>query len=153
MSGDYSEFQGKKVLVVRKLDKPNEKGESAVEVEGLAQSANELGILIKPKGKVQLELIPADEIEEVSYAPEKAKALKAKTLKPVEYGQARTHLLERHGVDLEWANAVTEQEAFDYHKSLDHEELKLGHVHGDKSASPASEAIAEAENEEEDAVA
>lgn len=147
MSADYSEFQGKKVVVVRNLSEPNEKGESAVEIEGLAQSANELGILIKPKGKVSLELIPADEIEEVSFAPEKEKPLKAKTLKPVSYGQARAHLLERHGVDLEWVNSVSEQEAYDYHKSLDHEELNLGHVHGEKeSKSKAEEAIADAED-------
>ena len=149
MSADYSEFQGKKVIVVRNLPEPDENGAQAVEVEGLAQSANELGILIKPKGKVKLDLIPADEIEEVSFAPEKAKALKAKTLKVVEYGQARAHLLERHGVDLEWVNSVSEQEAYDYHKTLDHVELKLGHVHGEKSKSEAEQAIAEAEGDED----
>lgn len=149
---DYSKFQGKKVVVVHNLPEPNEKGESVVEVEGFAQSANALGVLIKPKGKVQLELIPADQIEDVYHAPEKAKALKAKVLKPVEYGQARAHLLERHGVDLDWANGVTEQDAFDYHETLDHEALKLGHVHGDKSATPQAEAIAAAEaGDDEDA--
>lgn len=133
-----AEFSGKKVVVTRNLSEPNEKGETAVEVEGQVQVANEIGILIKPKGKVQFDLIPISEIEEINLAKEGNKPLKASKLQPVKLGQARRHLLERHGVQLKWANEVTEEQAFEYHESLNHKELDLGHFHEAKAAGDES---------------
>lgn len=130
---DLSQYNGKKVTVVRKLETPNEKGESAVQVECVVQVGNANGLLVKPKGKVQFDLIKLDEIEDVYLTPEKSKPLVASKIKKVTIGQARRHLLERHGVTLEWANSVSEEDALAYHDSLDHVELKLGHVHVDKT--------------------
>jgi hypothetical protein len=143
---DLSQYTGKRVIVTRNLPEPNEKGESAVEIEGQIEVANDLGLLIKPKGKVQLDLIPKAEVEEVRLAESASKPLKRTTLKVVKPGQARRHLVERHGVTLDWANNVTEEQAFDYHLGLDHEALDLGHVHSDKAA-PDADAEATADGE------
>lgn len=143
---DFSKYDNKQVVVVRNLPDKNE----AVEVEGKVQVGNAMGLLIKPKGKVQFELIHANEIVEVRYVAEKLKPLKAKELKPVEYGSARAHLLERHGVDLDWINSNAEEAALEYHSTLDHEALKLGHVHKAVNESARSQAVAEAEAAQEE---
>ena len=143
-STPYGEFVGKKIVLTRNLDQPNDKGELAEEIEGTLEAANDQGILFKPKGKVKPDIIVTKDIEDIRYAPEKAKNLKAKTLKPITYGQARSHLLERHGMTLSEVNAMTEEQAFKYHQELDHVAAGLGHVHGEKE-SPAAEAVADEE--------
>jgi hypothetical protein len=142
-TASLSTYEGKKVIVTVNLKEPNEKGESAIEIEGTAQNANDLGILLKPKGKTNLELIEAADIEDVRYAPEPDKKLTAKSLKDVEYGQAKQHLLDRHGLTLTDINSLTEQAALDYHSGLDHKALDLGHVHGAKASEERAAALEE----------
>lgn len=134
---DLSEYTGKSVTVVRKLAEPNEKGESAIEVECKVQVGNDTGLLVKPKGKVQFDLIPVSEIEDVYLTPDKAKKLVASKIQHPQIGNVRRHLLDRHGVTLKWANDTTEEAAKSYHDSLNHEELDLGHVHVEKKADEA----------------
>jgi filamentous hemagglutinin family protein len=129
---DYSEYTGKSVIVTQNLEKPDADGNGTVEVEGKVQVANALGILLKPKGQINVKMIEAGEIEEIRLAPEKASKLKRSKLQVVKLGQARRHLLTNHGVQLAWANSVTEEQAFEYHQGLNHEELDLGHVHVEK---------------------
>lgn len=124
-----AEYAGKQVTIVRNLADSSD----AVEVEGKVQVGNQLGLLIKPKGKVQFDLIPIGEIEEVSLAKDGNKALKRSKLQLVKVGQARRHLLERHGYTLEWVNSVTEEQAQAHHDEIDHEKADLGHLHVEKS--------------------
>lgn len=125
---DYSRFVDKKVTFVR-----NEAGKTEAEqCEGTLVAANGDLLMFKPKGKTQATLIPASEVENMDFAPETAKKISRKRLKVVEFGQARAHLLERHGVTLEWVNGASEKDAFDYHAGLDHVQADLGHYHGDK---------------------
>lgn len=128
-----ADYTGKKVIITQNLDQPDKEGNSAVEIEGTVQVGNSDGVLIKPKGKATFDLIEARSIEDIRLAPEKDKSFKASKLKLVTIGTARRHLLERHGVTLAWANSVTEEQALDYHNSLDHVELDLGHVHTAKA--------------------
>ena len=137
---DFSEYRGKKVIVTQN------KGDGAVEVEGLVETTNTLGILIKPKGKTNLVLIEASEVESVRYAPEKIKQLKPKSLAPVQYGQARQHLADRHGYALKDLAEYPEADAFDFHKTIDHSDL--GHNHDPK---PEPEAEAEVAGESDEA--
>lgn len=139
---DYEKYQGQKVIVQVKLDTPNEKGETLIELEGKAEAANALGILIKPKGRTQVELIEARKIESVEFAPEVAKKISAKTVKVVDFGNARQHCADRHGVQLTEINNMTEQDVYEWHAALDHD--GLGHVHGEKTKERA-EAVAAAE--------
>jgi hypothetical protein len=97
------------------------------EITGTIKAATVAGVPFKEKGKPGLELTTVDKIEEIDYAPVKAKAVTQKKLKPIEFGQARQHLVDRHGVELSWAKDADEKTAFDYHATLDH--TNLGHVH------------------------
>ena len=135
---DYSVYQGKKVILVR--NEPNVT--DAVEIEGTVQSGNALGILIKPKGKTNYELVPAAEIEQIDFVAEKPKELDRKVLRVVEYGQARPHLLERHNWTLTKINETNELDAYDFHNLLDHVAEDLGHVHGNRKETEVAEAIA-----------
>ena len=144
---DFSEFVDKKVILVQNLKEPNEKGEGAVEIEGTVVAANAIGILLKPKGQVKPVIIEVGDVEQIGYAPEKIKAIKAKMLKPITYGQAKSHLLERHGMTLTDVNKLSEEEALKYHNGLDHKVLDLGHVHGDKASTARAEAVAAAEGD------
>jgi hypothetical protein len=130
---DYSEYVGKKVILTRKVADG-----SADEVEGSLEVANAGGILIKPKGKVGMELIEAGDVIQVVLAPETSKKLKAKKIKPIKVGQARSHLLERHGATLTEVNAMTEEDAYGLHEEIDHVAADLGHVHSDGEATEAS---------------
>ena len=137
MATDYSKFEGKKVSLVR-----NEVGkETATEIEGKVESANALGVLIRPKGKTQFELIPAAEIEQISFVEDKPKDISVKTLKIIEFGQARAHLLERHSYTLTDVNKLTELEGYDLHNLIDHVADDLGHIHGDKDATARAAAV------------
>jgi hypothetical protein len=128
MGSNFEQFIDKKVTFVR-----NEAGKTeAEEVEGTVVAVNGGIVMLKPKGKTTPTLIPEGEIENMDFAADKAKSLTRKTLKVVEYGQARAHLLERHGAKLALVNKLSEKEAFEQHKEIDHENEDLGHVHGDK---------------------
>jgi hypothetical protein len=142
---DLAQYEGKKIIVIKKVE-----GGDAVEIEGTAQASNDLGILIKPKGKTNFDLIHKGDIEEVRYVVEKPKALGRKTLKLVEFGQARNHLLERHGYTLAQVNEIDEKQAFDAHNAIDHVASDLGHEHGDKAKTERVEAIENAGESDED---
>lgn len=144
---DYDKFVGKKVVLVRNLETPNDKGELAVEIEGTLEAVNRLGAMLKPKGQVKADIIDADQIEEIRLAPEKERNLKAKVLKIIEFGNAKSHLLERHGLTLSEVNELSEEDAFEFHEGLDHVEKDLGHVHQAKESAPAAQAVEEEENE------
>lgn len=134
---NYAKYVDKKVVLVR-----NEKGKTlAEEIEGTLISANDSLIMLKPKGKTQATLIEVGEVEKIDYAPEKSKSLTRKALKPVEFGQARAHLLERHGMKLAEVNVLSEKDAFELHKGIDHEKDDLGHKHEDKNDTERAKAV------------
>lgn len=104
--------------------------QSLKETTGKIMVATEAGIGFKEKGKASAELLTLSQIEEIAPAPAKAKPVVQKKLKPIEMGQARQHLIDRHGVELKWAKEADEKAAFEYHATLDHS--NLGHVHVEK---------------------
>lgn len=97
------------------------------EVEGKIEAASEAGFAFKEKGKSSLDLYEPDRVEEIRVAPAKPKSVLQKKLKPIELGQARQHLADRHGVSMAWLKENTEEAAFQYHQGLDHSDL--GHRH------------------------
>lgn len=100
---------------------------SLQEVTGTIKAASVAGVPFKVKGKSGLEFSTVDKFHEIDYAPVKAKAVTQKKLNPIEFGQARQHLVDRHGVELSWAKEADEKSAFEYHENLDHS--NLGHTH------------------------
>lgn len=109
------------------------------EVTGTIKAATVAGVPFKTKGKSGLDLLTVEQIEEIDYAPIKPKPVTQKKLKPIEFGQARQHLIDRHGVELSWAKEADEKSAFEYHKTLDHS--NLGHRH--EVADEREQALAE----------
>jgi hypothetical protein len=135
---NLSKFADKKVIVVHRVEGSTD----AVETEGTAQAANEGGILLKPKGKTQMILIEAPAIEDVRFVDEKPKEIKRKLLKVVEFGQARNHLLERHGWTLKQVNEISEKAAYETHEKIDHVSADIGHEHGEKDKAEKAESDA-----------
>lgn len=121
-----TQYVDQKVILV----KSQGEGKEAVEIEGTVLSANDLGVLLKPKGKTQADLIEAASIVEVRFAPKKEESVKVRTVQPVKFGQGKQHLAERHGLSVKGLNSKPEEEAFNYHASLDHADL--GHKHEEK---------------------
>ena len=111
---------------------------SLKEITGTIQAATVAGVVYKEKGRSNIELTEVSKIEEITAAPVKPRPVQQKKLKPIEFGQARQHLLDRHGVTLSWGKEADEQAAFDYHKTLDHSDL--GHVHVEPEAEGTPEA-------------
>jgi hypothetical protein len=133
---DYSQFVGRKVELVEKVEKDGEL--AADEHEGTVEAVNGGFVLFKQKGKATARLVAEADIEEMRFAIEKPKELKQKKLAPVKYGEARQHLVDRHGYKIADINKMTEQQAFEFHNGggeqpgLDHREL--GHRHNDPQA-------------------
>ncbi|HEY6021857.1 MAG TPA: hypothetical protein VIY48_18930 [Candidatus Paceibacterota bacterium] len=129
---DYEKYVDKKVVLTHNLSEPNADGNLAEEVEGTVMAVSGEMLMLKPKGKTNPILIELANVERIDFAPEKAKNLARKKLKIVQFGNARAHLLERHGYTLTEVNEITENEAFASHEDIDHEAADLGHVHVDK---------------------
>lgn len=129
---DLSEYKGKKVTLVRKLDKPNAEGHQAEEIEGTVLSGNnEVGIFIKAKGRTMGELVKVDQIEDVRVLPTTIKALKAKAIKMPTLDNVRQHLLDKHGFSISFVNTADEERAAKLHAAIDHSDL--GHNHDEKA--------------------
>lgn len=124
---DYSQFSGKRVLIVTEID-----GEAA-EVEATLEVVNDHGVLVKPKGKPKLEIIRNEHITEIREIAAVA-AVSRKSIKPIPFGKVRSHLAERHGLKVSDINAMTEEQAQEFHNGLDHAALDLGHDHAVKEA-------------------
>lgn len=117
---------------------------SLKEITATIKAATVAGIAYKEKGKSGLELIPTPAgIEEIDFAPLKPKPIVQKKLKPIEFGTARQHLVDRHGVELSWAKDADEKAAYDYHNGLDHSNLGHKHEVPDEKKEEAPEAPAE----------
>lgn len=121
------------------------------EVTGVIKAATVAGVPYKEKGKSSLELATVDKIHEIDFAPTKEKSVTQKVLAPIEMGQARQHLLDRHGVELSWGKSADEKSAFDYHAGLDHS--NLGHRHLTPEEVAAKEAKKAEKSAREDALA
>lgn len=136
---DLSKFAEKKVKLVHNLSKPNDKGETAEELEGTVEAVTETAIMFRPKGKTGATILEVAAIESIEFAETNDKKLSRRTLKVVKFGQARAHLLERHAWTVADVNGVTEKQAFEIHEGIDHEAADLGHTHKDKDEDKSDE--------------
>lgn len=149
MSKDLKQFNEKKVKLVVNLAEANDKGETAEELEGTVVAVTGSAIMFRPKGKTSPRIIESSSIESIEHAATNDKKLGVRPLKIVQFGQARAHLLERHGSTLKSINAMSEKEAFDFHAGLDHFALDLGHFHKDKSEEKAEGEDVQADADED----
>jgi hypothetical protein len=128
-----SEYSGKQVV----LHVVNDEG-GLDELEGKVESASEVGMAFKEKGKRDLRLIEPSQIEEIEVAPEAPKKAAQKKLQQVTEKSARQHLLDRHGYLRSWANEVSDEEALAEHESIDHRDLGHRHLTDEETAKKAA---------------
>ena len=121
------DFDGKQVILhLIKSDG------SVSEVEGKVEAASAAGVAFKEKGKRDVDLVEPNTIEEIALAPVKPKNLTQKKLKPVTDSTARQHLLDRHGYDRSVVNGMDDDQAFEEHEDIDHDDLGHRHVEPDE---------------------
>ena len=98
---DFTKYTDKRVtLVVKPADGQGDN----VTLEGKVELGVPQGLMFKRKGSGQPDLIEAERVVSIDEVPDKPKELKAKTLKPVDADKVKSHVLERHGVSLDYAN-------------------------------------------------
>jgi hypothetical protein len=137
---ELNKFLDKKVV----LHTINE-DKSIEEREGKVEAASAHGIAFKEKGKSSVDLYEVAQIEEIQAAPEAPKKIRQKKLKPVEEGQVRQHLVDRHGMPVSKANELDEKAATELHDRIDHSDL--GHKHEAGETTSQETAIANAESD------
>lgn len=130
--------QGKRVVLHLK-----QADNTLVELEGKIEAASEAGFAFKEKGKSSLDLYDSAQVEEIQVAPEKPKSIPQKKLKPIDVGQARQHLADRHGISMKWIKENTEQAAFAYHQTIDHRDLGHRHEAATEKPTERDEALAD----------
>lgn len=123
---------GDKVTVVRKVQDGEETLNGKVEV------SNEMGLVIKPTGKVNVVLIEKAAVVSVSVDALPVKVIKVKKLMPLQPTDARSHLTTHHGYTLAQVNAdgFSDADAFTVHQGLDHAGLGHNHENQSKGAAP-----------------
>jgi hypothetical protein len=129
---NYKDLEGKTVVfTVKNAD------ETETVVEGIVEAASLAGIAFRQKGKSQLQLLEVGDVIRHEIVPEKPKVLKQRVLKPVELTKVRQHLADAHGINLNWLNSVSNEDAAEYHNSLNHNDPEtgpLGHRHEEPKA-------------------
>ena len=137
----YEELTDKKVVVRYNVPDGDEK--VLTELEGtLMAVAPNIGIMVRPKGKQQGELIKLEDLAEenpIEVAAASIRDLKPQSLKPVSVDDARKHLVERHGYKISEINPMSPTDAYSFHESLDHTDLGHNHNRGEASEQTASE--------------
>lgn len=135
----YAQYEGKKV--------EGKLSDEAEPFEAKVQKAKAGAVLIKRSGKSQVELHEDADFEYIRPVSVN-KPVKAKRLNPVTAENVKAHLADRHGYQVNSINAMTADEAFEFHSGIDHKETDLGHFHAD---SKRDQAVAEAEAEQDQA--
>lgn len=132
----FADVADRKVIITH--DVPDGDTMTSVETEGtLMAVAPEIGIMVRPKGRQQGELITADRVTNIEYAETAIRDLKQKTLKVEGLETVRQHLADRHGYKLSDINPMSPADALAFHGGIDHSEL--GHGHNEKKAAKDSE--------------
>lgn len=127
-----SDYEGKKVEI--KLDGKED------ELIGLVVSANDKMLGFRPKGRSNLDLILAHEIEDIRVAPDAEVEMRARRLNLVSIDTVKRHLVDRHGYALADINAMTPEDSLEFHSSLDHTPLSHYHADPPSAAESADEA-------------
>ena len=128
------DYKGKTVSIV--LDEHPEEAK-----EYVVEEATPLAYILREKGKSKQELYLADRI--VSWeppAPKPPAPLKAKRLGELTADKAKRHLLDFHAYTLSDVNKLSDKDALEFHGTIDHEALDLGHYHKKTEREAAIEA-------------
>lgn len=132
MEQDITQYKDKKVILVRKLDGPNEAGHLNEEIEGVVLEANPQAgmIFFRQRGKTMGTMVKMGEVEDIRLAPAVIKPVKVKPLKDMTLDTVRQHLADRHGLSVELLNTTHEEQAMKMHDELHASNKDLAHNHG-----------------------
>jgi hypothetical protein len=119
-------------------------GESQT-LEGRVEIGSEVGLMFKEKGKSNVLLIEASQIDAVGELAPKEPNVSVKTLQPIPLGRIRQHLADRHGYKRSDVNGLSEAQAEELHDSLDHSELAHKHEVPKAQTEAGSESDGEAD--------
>jgi hypothetical protein len=140
---ELQQFVGKDVRVLFTAE-----NNGTEEQFGQIKVATVAGVGWTQKGKPGAELKKPEDFYEVELAAAKPKAVTQKKLKPIAEGQMRQHLADKHGTSLQWCKSATEQQAVDFHKTIDHSDLGHNHEAKDKPADERTEALSDEAGEQ-----
>lgn len=120
--------------------------EVTLETEGTVIAASPIAILLKPRGAMIAEMIPADDILAIEILQNPNAKLIIRKLRLLKPHEVRQHLIDRHGLEYSTIESLNDIEAYEYHANIDHS--NLGHVHEDKKVTARVKSIAEQAIEE-----
>ena len=135
---ELKEHDGKKVVI--HVIQPDD---SLKELEGKIEAVGPQGFAFKEKGKGSADLYELSQIDSIQLVNEGPKKIRQKKLKPVEEGQVRAHLVDRHGMPVSKANSMDEKAATELHNRIDHKDL--GHRHEADEQTSQEKAVATAQ--------
>jgi hypothetical protein len=119
-------------------------GSSTEDIEVTIDAIANNMVLLRRKGKSQIEMLMADVItsfETVESAAKNGTAkIKQRALLPLDAAKARRHLLDYHSVSLSWINENSPETALEYHETLDHSDLGHNHEKVEKEEAAEEEA-------------
>lgn len=106
----------------------NDEGE-VLNLTGTIESANSLGFVFKPFGSPKVALYETAQVEDIGLAEQKEPVLKARRLNPVDMGNVKRHLVDRHGYPLADINEMKADDALKFHnEDVDHGALSHYHA-------------------------
>lgn len=120
--------------------------EVTLETEGTVIAASPIAILLKPRGAMIAEMIPAEDILAIEILQNPNAKLTVRKLRLLKPHEVRQHLIDRHGVAYSTVESMNDIEAYESHGRIDHSDL--GHVHEDKKVTARVKSIAEQAIEE-----
>jgi hypothetical protein len=140
---DFSQYEKKKVIIT--IGDPDDTDKSTEEYEGTILVVTPVAVMFKPKGAAGQSIFMRENVLACQLLVGKTKIIQ-KHLRPVELGQIRQHLVDRHGFTISWANEQIEDTAAEVH-AQQHVDVaaELGHDHKQPAPTPREQAIAGAE--------
>jgi hypothetical protein len=121
---DVAQYEEKKVLLT--LEGSDEA------VAATIVTGSPVKTIYKLKGKSNVVMIDTSTIKAIELAPEADADMKARRLNEVALDNVKRHLVDRHAYSLSQVNAMTPEDAFEFHAELDHDDLS--HYHADPPA-------------------
>lgn len=142
---DVQDYIGKKVDLVL-----NDDGEQ-VDLTGKIESANSLGFVFKPFGSPKVALYEVGQIVNLALAAEKEAPLKPRRINPVDMGNVKRHLVDRHGYPLADIDTMSADDALDFHETqVQHASLSHFHADAKPKADTGSVPPEQVEDDEDD---
>lgn len=118
----------------------NDEGE-VLNLTGTIESANSIGFVFKPFGSPKVALYETAQVEGISLAEQKEPVLKARRLNPVDMGNVKRHLVDRHGYPLADINEMKADDALKFHnEDVDHGPLSHYHAEAPAKGNKAEQA-------------